>query len=196
MTGSSNVSQTAFCWSFRYEHHLETIIGSALNCAVIPTLNYRRSFLPGRPMMKPRFRMDRAGECALSGRILFLGRFSHGVAMGWKRSAPCGASELAKIRAAFLNKAERFIHGVPIANNPENSDTWYQQLSGERPSNHRPDAREKGGRCEVALGGKAARGTCGKRRTLESGGSPVDGRHIEGACVERRCTVGRGAPAD
>jgi hypothetical protein len=40
--------------------------------------------------------------------------------MGWKRSAPCGASDLAKIRAAFLNKAERLIHGVPIADNPEN----------------------------------------------------------------------------
>ena len=38
--------------------------------------------LKGRPMRKPRFRMDRAGECALSGRILFWGRFSHGVAMG------------------------------------------------------------------------------------------------------------------
>jgi hypothetical protein len=70
--------------------------------------------------------MDRAGEDALSGRILFWGRFSHGVAMGWKRSAPCGASDLAKIRAAFLNKAERLIHGVPIAHNPENSDTWDQ----------------------------------------------------------------------
>jgi hypothetical protein len=31
---------------------------------------------------------------------------------------------LAKIRAAFLNKAERSIHGVAIAHNPENSDTW------------------------------------------------------------------------
>jgi hypothetical protein len=76
-------------------------------------------------MRKPRFRMDRAGEGALSGRILFWRRFSHGVAMGWKRNAPCGASDLAKIRAAFLNKAERSIHGVPIAHNPENSDTWY-----------------------------------------------------------------------
>jgi hypothetical protein len=55
--------------------------------------------------------MDRAGKGALLGRILFWGRFSHGVAMGWKRNAPCGASDLAKIRAAFLNKAEQFIHG-------------------------------------------------------------------------------------
>jgi hypothetical protein len=45
--------------------------------------------------------------------------------MGWKRNAPCGASDSAKIRAAFLNKAEQFILGVPIAHNPENSDTWY-----------------------------------------------------------------------
>jgi hypothetical protein len=34
------------------------------------------------PMRKPRFRMDRACECALSGRILFWGRFSHRVAIG------------------------------------------------------------------------------------------------------------------
>jgi hypothetical protein len=33
---------------------------------------------------------------------------------------------MAKIRADFLNKAERLIHEVPIANNPENSDTWDQ----------------------------------------------------------------------
>ena len=77
-------------------------------------------------MMKPRFRMDRACQGALSGRILFWGRFSHGVAMGSRRSAPCGASDLAKAWAGFLNKAERLIHGVPIANNPENSDSWYQ----------------------------------------------------------------------
>jgi hypothetical protein len=77
-------------------------------------------------MMKPRFRMDRACQGALSGRILFWGRFSHGVAMGSRRSAPCGASDLAKAWAGFLNKAERLIHGVPIANNPENSDAWYQ----------------------------------------------------------------------
>jgi hypothetical protein len=69
--------------------------------------------------------MDRAGEGALSGRILFWGRLSHGVAMGWKRSAPCGASDLAKIRAAFLNKAERLIHGAQIASHPENADKWY-----------------------------------------------------------------------
>ena len=79
--------------------------------------------------MKPLFRMDRACEGALSGRILFWGRFSHGVAMGWKRSAPCGASDLAKIRAAFLNKAERLVHGVPIAHNPENTATWYESAA-------------------------------------------------------------------
>jgi hypothetical protein len=48
--------------------------------------------------------------------------------MGWKRSAPCGASDLAKVWAGFLNKAERLIDGVPIANNPENSDTWHEPL--------------------------------------------------------------------
>jgi hypothetical protein len=69
--------------------------------------------------------MDRAGEGALSGRILFWGRFSHGVAMGWKRSAPCGASDLAKIRAAFLKKADRLIHGAQIASHSENADKWY-----------------------------------------------------------------------
>ena len=78
--------------------------------------------------MKPRFRMDRACQGALSGRILFWGWFSHGVAMGSRRSAPCGASDLAKAWAGFLNKAERLIHGVPIANNPENSDTWHEPL--------------------------------------------------------------------
>ncbi len=128
-----------------------SISGSRTN--LIPTLNdnrsvsvpkgeaarspwQRRGFDPfknmkpkGRPMRKPHFRMDRAGECALSGRILFWGRFSQGVAMGWKRSAPCGASDMAKIRAAFLNKAERLIHGVPITNYPENSDTWHELSS-------------------------------------------------------------------
>ncbi len=80
-------------------------------------------------MMKPRFRMDRACQGALSGRILFWGWFSHGVAMGSRRSAPCGASDLAKAWAGFLNKAERLIHGVPIANKPENSDAWYNAIS-------------------------------------------------------------------
>ena len=48
--------------------------------------------------------------------------------MGSKRSVPCGASDLAKVWAGFLNKAERLIHGVPIANSPENSDAWYDNL--------------------------------------------------------------------
>ena len=46
--------------------------------------------------------------------------------MGWKKSAPYGASDLAKIRAGFLHKAERLLHGVRIAKNLENSDKWYQ----------------------------------------------------------------------
>ena len=46
--------------------------------------------------------------------------------MGWKKSAPYGASDLAKIRAGFLHKAERLLHGVQIAKNLENSDKWYQ----------------------------------------------------------------------
>ena len=48
--------------------------------------------------------------------------------MGWKKSAPYGASDLAKIRAGFLHKAERLLHGVQIANNLENSDKWYDAL--------------------------------------------------------------------
>jgi hypothetical protein len=44
--------------------------------------------------------------------VLFLVMISHGVAMGWKRSAPCGASDLGSSRAGFLNKAERLIHGA------------------------------------------------------------------------------------
>ena len=47
--------------------------------------------------------------------------------MGWKKSAPYGASDLAKIRAGFLHKAERLLHGVQIAKNLENSDKWYQR---------------------------------------------------------------------
>jgi hypothetical protein len=49
--------------------------------------------------------------------------------MGWKKSAPCGASDLAKIRAGFLNKAERLILGTPIANHP---DIQKVQISGIR----------------------------------------------------------------
>jgi hypothetical protein len=45
--------------------------------------------------------------------------------MGWKKSAPYGASDLAKIRAGFLHKAERLPHGARIAKNLENSDKWY-----------------------------------------------------------------------
>ena len=46
--------------------------------------------------------------------------------MGWKKSAPYGASDLAKIRAVFLHKAERLLHGAQIAKNLENSDKWYE----------------------------------------------------------------------
>ena len=46
--------------------------------------------------------------------------------MGWKKSAPYGASDLAKIRAGFLHKAERLLHGAQIAKNLENSDKWYE----------------------------------------------------------------------
>ncbi len=46
--------------------------------------------------------------------------------MGWKKSAPYGASDLAEIRAGFLHKAERLLHGAQIAKNLENSDKWYQ----------------------------------------------------------------------
>jgi hypothetical protein len=45
--------------------------------------------------------------------------------MGWKRIAPCGASDLAKIRAGFLKKADRLIHGAPIANQTE----WQSKLA-------------------------------------------------------------------
>ena len=48
--------------------------------------------------------------------------------MGWKKSAPYGASDLAKIRAGFLHKAERLLHGAQIAKNLENSDKWYDAL--------------------------------------------------------------------
>ena len=47
--------------------------------------------------------------------------------MGWKKSAPYGASDLAKIRAGFLHKAERLLHGAQIAKNLENSDKWYKK---------------------------------------------------------------------
>ena len=45
--------------------------------------------------------------------------------MGWKKSAPYGASDLAKIRAGFLHKAERLLRGAQIAKNLENSGKWY-----------------------------------------------------------------------
>jgi hypothetical protein len=32
---------------------------------------------------------------------------------------------LAEVRAGFLNKAQPMIHGAQLANNPENSDSWY-----------------------------------------------------------------------
>jgi hypothetical protein len=51
--------------------------------------SYQRSMITGvfppskgRTVMKPLFRLDPACSGALSGRILFEGRFSHGVAMG------------------------------------------------------------------------------------------------------------------
>ncbi len=46
--------------------------------------------------------------------------------MGWKKSAPYGASDLAKIRAGFQHKAERLLLGAQIAQNLELSDDWYQ----------------------------------------------------------------------
>jgi hypothetical protein len=66
--------------------------------------------------------------------VLFLVMNSHGGAMGWKRSAPCGASDLGSSRAGFLNKAERLIHGVDFANHPENADKWKDMVatSGDR----------------------------------------------------------------
>ncbi len=65
--------------------------------------------------------------------------------MGWKKSAPYGASDLAKMRAAFLHKAERLLHGAKIAKNLENSDKWYQGDPGEH---HSPKFRSFGGRHE------------------------------------------------
>jgi hypothetical protein len=35
---------------------------------------------------------------------------------------------LAKIRAVFLHKAERLLHGAQITNNLENSDKWYESI--------------------------------------------------------------------
>ena len=73
---------------------------------------------------------------------------------------------MAKIRAACLNKAERFIHGVRIAHNPENSDTWYEALRrGPWPFFHRgPEkVRKEDGGANRAFG-------CGGR--LESPPSP------------------------
>jgi hypothetical protein len=59
--------------------------------------------------------------------------------MGWKKSAPCGASDLAKIRAGFLHKAERLLHGAQIAKNLENSDKWYQMPQASWPVVERSD---------------------------------------------------------
>jgi hypothetical protein len=72
-------------------------------------------------MITPPFGRDCACLGALSGRILFGGRFSHGVAMGWKKIAPCGALGLAEVRAGILKNPEQMIHGMPVANHPENS---------------------------------------------------------------------------
>jgi hypothetical protein len=49
--------------------------------------------------------------------------------MGWRRSAPCGAADLGKIHAGFLNKAEPLIHGAQIANQPENADKGYEKAA-------------------------------------------------------------------
>jgi hypothetical protein len=50
----------------------------------------------------------------------FGGSFSHGVAMGWRKSAPYGASDLAAVRTCFLKNLERLIHGIPVAKRPVN----------------------------------------------------------------------------
>ncbi len=68
----------------------------------------------------------------------FWGQLSHGVAMGWKKSAPHGASDLAKIRAGFLHKAERLLHGAQIAKNL--ADKWYER----RGANKRRRCRVRG----------------------------------------------------
>jgi hypothetical protein len=58
--------------------------------------------------------------------VPFQGVFFFGVgfpmALPWagREVPPAGRQIWQKIRAAFLNKAERLIHGVPIAHNPEN----------------------------------------------------------------------------
>jgi hypothetical protein len=43
---------------------------------------------------------------------------------GLKVNCPCGASDLAKIRAGFLKNPERLIDGIPVANHPENFELW------------------------------------------------------------------------
>jgi hypothetical protein len=43
----------------------------------------------------------------------------------WRKSAPLFSTNLAKVWAGFLNKAERLIHGTQIASHPENADKWY-----------------------------------------------------------------------
>ena len=67
----------------------------------------------------------------------FWGQLSHGVAMGWKKCAPHGASDLAKIRAGFLHKAERLLHGAQIAKNLENSDKWYERRGANKRRRYR-----------------------------------------------------------
>ena len=43
----------------------------------------------------------------------------HGVATGWKQSARLsGEPDLVQLRAGFLKDAERWVHGVPVANHP------------------------------------------------------------------------------
>jgi hypothetical protein len=64
--------------------------------------------------------------------------------MGWKKSAPYGASDLAKIRADFLHKAERLLHGAQIVKNLENSDKWYQSLSDRSLKQRTPQKQSAG----------------------------------------------------
>jgi hypothetical protein len=50
--------------------------------------------------------------------------------MGWNKSAPCGASDSAEVRAGFLKNEEQWIHGDPIANHPANADKSQKSFSG------------------------------------------------------------------
>jgi hypothetical protein len=37
---------------------------------------------------------------------------------------------LAEVRAGFLKNPERLIHGIPVANRPENLEMWYDHNKG------------------------------------------------------------------